>query len=393
MTKASIHIRGLSKKLSKNPSNEDTILVFKSTQSSKQGKSSPESYYRVSVSKKLWNHIAKSIEDTSYYIIEGIPYARTTKNGTPFISVSCTNIKAINGLVEDESEPGTFNFPGALPKDTDELVPTSSITIKEGMRKPTTAKNKVISYFQKHRTFPNAIQVKKENMELVSEYASYLLAEELNINMVPVSYNLSPSPLYKKELRISSSIWHNEEEITEVDVKNIVLTEDIHLKNDNFTFRFDIKDTKEKVETLSPIAVRPIEDGKYSLVIGATLYFSAKILDIPKLPAVITDMNHDEFMAKKLPHLSKDATSKNKKDVKKVEGETPIAEIVVPKAFLNTQPNPKKIKDTINYYKSHGKFDKPVVLRGEDNLLIDGYKRYVAAKEMNLDSVWTIKLL
>ncbi len=67
--------------------------------------------------------------------------------------------------------------------------------------------------------------------------------------------------------------------------------------------------------------------------------------------------------------------------------------ITVPEKFLATQPRREKIEATIAYYKKYGKFDKPVVIVGENNLLVDGYKRYVAAKELNLSKIWTVKII
>ena len=139
---------------------------------------------------------------------------------------------------------------------------------------------------------------------------------------------------------------------------------------------------------------------------GAARYFAAKILDIEKIPAVITEMSRDEFVETRLFKIRKiklfgnEARSNknvsNKKGKAKstvgVEGETPLANITVPAAFARTRPKPEKIAETINYYKKHGKFDKPVVIKGDSNLLVDGYKRYVAAKELGLNSVWTLKI-
>ncbi|NSW90040.1 MAG: ParB N-terminal domain-containing protein [Firmicutes bacterium] len=394
MAESKITIKGIPQKKPQIVAKEGVILIFKIIPGKTQISGMPayESYCRVSINKNLWKKVSKEIKETTYYILEGVPKANVNPKGMPFISVLCSDIKVVNGLVEDEKNPGSFKFPGSLPEDTDEVIPISSIRIPENLKEPKTAKKKALDYFKKHGTFKSPVVVKKDTMTLVSGYANYLIAKDLNIEMVPVSYNLLTGAKSKDEIKIKNIKWYMLEEVTEINVKDIILTEDIHLNVQNFIFSINLKEIAKTMEITTPIAVRPLEGGKYSLVIGAARYFAAKILDIEKIPAVITDMSHDEFMGARLLRYHKVGGNNKARAPKGIEGETPISLIKVPESFLKTKPNPAKVKETIEYYRKHGKFDKPVVIRGDNNLLVDGYKRYIAAKEMNLTSVWTVKL-
>lgn len=394
MAESKIKITGIPQKTPQMTADEDVVLIFKISQGKSPASNVPasESYCRVSVSKNLWKDVSNEIKKTTYYILEGIPKASMNSKGVPFISVSCSCIKVVNGLLEDEKFPGSFKFPGNLPEDTDEVIPVSSIRIPENLREPKTAKDKALTYFKKHGTFKSSIVVKKDTMTLVSGYANYLIAKELNIEMVPVSYNLLTGNESKDEKKIKDIIWYTPEEVTEINVRDIILTEDIHLNVQNFIFKISLKEIAETKIITVPVAVRPFEGGKYSLVTGIARYFAAKILDIERVPAVITNMSHDEFIESRFSQNYKADDNNKTKAPTRIEGETLISLITVPETFLRTKPNPVKIKETIEYYKKHGQFDKPVIIRGDKNLLIDGYKRYVAAKEMNLASIWTIKV-
>ena len=65
----------------------------------------------------------------------------------------------------------------------------------------------------------------------------------------------------------------------------------------------------------------------------------------------------------------------------------PLNEILIPEQFIKTPPGRWKIEETIGYYKKHGKFDKPIKVNRNTMMLTDGYKRYVAAKELKLTEV------
>lgn len=60
-----------------------------------------------------------------------------------------------------------------------------------------------------------------------------------------------------------------------------------------------------------------------------------------------------------------------------------ISDIKVPYIFLNSPPNSHKIKKCKDYYYKYGKLDKPITIN-KNGILIDGYVRYVVAKELGL---------
>jgi hypothetical protein len=66
--------------------------------------------------------------------------------------------------------------------------------------------------------------------------------------------------------------------------------------------------------------------------------------------------------------------------------EIDLSKIKVPEGFLQTTVNPLKIQETIDYINKHGSFDKPIIISKKYNLL-DGYKRYVTAKKLNMPTV------
>lgn len=395
MTKSTIKITGISQKPPQITAKKDVVLLFKTEQDTDS--TAEVSYFRVTVKKGLWKKVSTDVTDSAYYIIEGIPKASVTSKGAPFVSVFCSSIHTINGLTKDADSPGHFTFPGSIPEDTDEVIPLSSINIPDNLTKPRSGITRALNHFNKHKTFKAPLRVNKTTMTLVSGYPEYLVAQDLKLKSVPVSYNLLTGAPSKDEIRLKYVSWYVPDEIKEINVNDISLTEDIHLNVQNFVFKINLKDISKTRKITTPIAVRPIEEGKYALVTGAARYYAAKILDIQTIPAVITDMEHDEFVKERFSQHNTvdDAESKKgegKKTTKSIDGETPIDLITIPEAFARTKPNPAKIRDTMAYYKNHGKFDKPVVLKGDNNLLIDGYKRYIAAKEMGLDSIWTRKL-
>ena len=77
-----------------------------------------------------------------------------------------------------------------------------------------------------------------------------------------------------------------------------------------------------------------------------------------------------------------------KEEPKKLQEENlSLDKIIISEEFLKTSPRREKITETIDYYKKHGKFDKPVIVKEKTMMLVDGYKRYVAAKELDLNEI------
>ncbi|QSX23319.1 plasmid stabilization protein [Priestia megaterium] len=62
-------------------------------------------------------------------------------------------------------------------------------------------------------------------------------------------------------------------------------------------------------------------------------------------------------------------------------------EIVVPKEFLNTRPNPEKTQKVIDFVKRTGRLDEPLTIEKDSKVLKDGYRRYIVAKTVKMDKV------
>lgn len=68
-----------------------------------------------------------------------------------------------------------------------------------------------------------------------------------------------------------------------------------------------------------------------------------------------------------------------------------LAEIRIPKRFLETKPKEEKMQACRDYMDKHHKQSKPVVL-DENNLLVDGYVQYLVLKEREIEDV-NVKIL
>lgn len=358
-----------------------TELIFKINNSDKEN----SSLYRVLVNKQIWNKALGDKKRINYYIIKGTTKASVTSKGNPFITVNCTELNIL--FIENLDDKGKISLVENLPIGTEEVVDISEIVIDTNLNYPYTAKGKVIKYFEKHKTFKNPIKVKRETKKLLSGYAEYIAAKELGIDRVPVSYLDLNIKFIKEDYKEIFQNWSEEEKIQEVNTQDIVLVEEIHLNTLNLGFRLDLRYLKESGQITSPMAVRPLENGKYGVLIGVSKYFAAKILDIDKMPVVIKDMSREEFVN----NLIEEAEIRNKKEKSdgkksKIE-EIDICLINIPDSFAKTKPRREKIDDAIEYYNKHGEFDKPVAIKAKSYMLKDGYKRYVAAKELGLKSI------
>lgn len=64
----------------------------------------------------------------------------------------------------------------------------------------------------------------------------------------------------------------------------------------------------------------------------------------------------------------------------------PLSQIRIPEEFLLTLPNQEHIAELCAYVQLHHQFDRPVTLDASHRL-VDGYKRYVVARELQLETV------
>jgi hypothetical protein len=301
MSNASMKITGFAHRMPQMLPEGDMAIIFKTMQP-KKGENNQETFeslVRVRVKKQLWESVASEIIETTYYVIEGIPKASLSSKKIPFMSVFCSSIKVMNGLKKDVEAADGNVFLEKIPEDTDDIVALSDITVNEKQEISSKLENKAFNFYKQHNALWRSIVVNEETMTIVSGYENYLLCKDLGMDAVPVSYDTVVGPESKDEEFIKDLVWYSPEEVTKVELKSIILTEDVHLNVQNFLFRINLKKYSESGKMTTPIAIRPIGQGKYSLVTGAARYFAAKILDIPIIPAVITDMGHDEFIKNK----------------------------------------------------------------------------------------------
>lgn len=62
-----------------------------------------------------------------------------------------------------------------------------------------------------------------------------------------------------------------------------------------------------------------------------------------------------------------------------------LEDIIIPESFLKTKPKKEKMDRVRKYVEQYNEFDKPVVLH--KGILIDGYVRYLVAKELGLKEI------
>lgn len=187
-------------------------------------------FYYVYVPSELWGKL-KSVNNLSYFNISGKVSCRVTKNGTPIIIVYCEYITH-----------------GNLPKD--------------------------------------------DKVEYLIEYLGQKQEKKIKNNDQVVEYKTRKVIKKTKE---PTYIWTYEtDNLQSVEVSNIILTEEEHLKNMN-SKGFYLANRGE----LAPVVIRKLENSdKYSLVLGFSTYSMAKIFNINNVQAIITELSRDEFELK-----------------------------------------------------------------------------------------------
>ena len=65
----------------------------------------------------------------------------------------------------------------------------------------------------------------------------------------------------------------------------------------------------------------------------------------------------------------------------------PLESIIVPEGFLLFKPNPQKTQAVIDFVKANGHLDEPITVNKSTKTLVDGYRRYVVAKQLKMDRV------
>ena len=115
---------------------------------------------------------------------------------------------------------------------------------------------------------------------------------------------------------VKEYIENHKEEIITIPMKNIILTEKIH-KRGKFT------PTDKSSDDLI-IAVRQIEQDRYSLVVGWAEYMEARNRAMENIKCVVTTDNRYNFVRKNLKTYH-------------------IGKIKIPEEFVNHPPKPEKV--------------------------------------------------
>lgn len=94
---------------------------------------------------------------------------------------------------------------------------------------------------------------------------------------------------------VSKSIvenWYKTNEIVKINVKDIALTNETHLKGCMLYVTNLDKVTSDKQK----VTVKKTEEGKYTLVMGFKSYIISKVKDFETIDAVVTGLTHNELI-------------------------------------------------------------------------------------------------
>jgi len=202
------------------------------------------STYNITVSKKMWKKVSDKLQGNRI-MFTGEPKAAVTVKGVPFTLVNCFDISVIEQKVkESQSEP----------KKAVQPKPVQPLKIEA--------------------------QVKPLKIEVVQE-----------IKPLDKKTDSHEPPTKPKKLKVdydsdAFSFWReNHKDVLDIKVTDLVLTEEEHLKGFRaFGFISFKKHTIQRA-----IIVRPLDNGKFSLVAGFMAYLIAKALNSETLPAITTD--------------------------------------------------------------------------------------------------------
>ena len=160
----------------------------------------------------------------------------------------------------------------------------------------------------------------------------------------------------------------SKEKVT-VKVSDIFLKEKIHL-----SAKVDFSDLAERLrnknvtELSNVLVVKAENNNTYSLISGYKGYTLAKLLNIEHINVIIVNISRREYISQ----LKADKTIIDIDDIK------------IKKNFKYVST--EKVNNAKEYFMQHNKFDNPIVLDFK-GILLDGYSRYIAAKELGLKQV------
>lgn len=86
-----------------------------------------------------------------------------------------------------------------------------------------------------------------------------------------------------------------EDQLVDINTNDITITDKVHLNSQTININGLYKASTTR-SVIAPIAVRKIENGEYSLVIGMKQLMQAKLLNIKTIKAFVTELGHDQFV-------------------------------------------------------------------------------------------------
>lgn len=143
-----------------------------------------------------------------------------------------------------------------------------------------------------------------------------------------------------------------------ISLDRIILTERIHQRGSaNNLLPYNENRT---------LIVQDLHNGKYALVSGWNTYQQAKIMGIISVNCLITELSRKEF------------TTFIGESYRKVKN------IRVPRQFCKTMPSAEKVKKAKE--NAENGIIRPITI-SKDGYVIDGFSRYLAAKELGIKSI------
>jgi hypothetical protein len=252
MAKAKITITGEIEKFKVNEDGTVNIIIKADTSKGVPSglKELGSSTYSISVSQKMWKKVSDKLQGNRI-LFTGEPKAAVTVKGVPFILVNCFDISVIEQKV------------------------------KEGQSKPKE---------------PKEVELSKPVQPLQKEIPKI---KPLDIKTVPAA---PTKPKYSKDDPETKALNHwrkNHTDVKDIKVTDLVLTEEEHFKGFNQGRFASLK----RYTIKKPIIVRPLDNGKFSLVVGFRDYIIAKILNFETVPAIITDSTRQGIIEESLKQI------------------------------------------------------------------------------------------
>ena len=251
MAKAKITITGEVEKFKVNEDGTVNIIIKADTSKGVPSglKELGSSTYSITVSKKMWKKVSDKLQGNRI-LFTGEPKAAVTVKGVPFTLVNCFDISVIEQKIKENQ---------AEPKKAEPSKPVQPLQ-KEVQVKPLKIEVQEIK----------PLNTKTDSNETPTEVKKL---KNNNVNDADVMAH-----------------WRkNHTDVQDIKVADLELTEEEHLKAVN---KFGFRSFQRRGSINHPIIVRPLDNGKFSLVVGFGSYVIAKILNFETLPAIITDLTH-----------------------------------------------------------------------------------------------------